>query len=102
MSEEYSNRTRFRKAVSQTRVEYRATPCWSGQDFCTKPLDSVLDLSFTGCRGAREPGPVPPNRRAPTLREKTSQLDSSGSPFLGLAVPQLKRLALRAGDCSAR
>lgn len=41
----------------------------------------------------RELGSAPRNRGASTLHEKTLQVDPSGPPVLGLAVPPLERLA---------
>jgi hypothetical protein len=48
---------------------------------------SVLDLSFTRCPQAGEPGSAPPNRRTPAVREKTPEIDP------------VERLALGVGHC---
>src|SRR6516165_6742498 len=40
---------------------------------------------------------LPPNRCASAILEKTTKIDSSGPPFMGLAVPRLERLAPGAG-----
>src|SRR5208282_4140979 len=49
-----------------------------------------------------ERGSAPPNRRAAALRQKTPPVNPSGPPFVGLAVPDLGRLALGISHRQAR
>ena len=55
---------------------------------------SMFALPLARCPRTRELGSAPPNRRAAALRQKTPQVNPSGPPFVGLAVPDLGRLAL--------
>jgi hypothetical protein len=64
-------------------------------------ITPVLDLPFAGCPGTGEPGSASPNRCVSAFREKTSQVNPCGPPFVGLTVAHLERLALGAGDGSA-
>jgi hypothetical protein len=66
------------------------------------PRKSVFDLPFARCPPAGESGSAPPNRRASAILEKTTEINSSGSLIMGLALPHLERLALGAGHCRAR
>src|SRR6266481_1128069 len=66
------------------------------------PHNSVFDLPFAGCSQAREPGSVPPNRRASEVRKETPEIDLRGPPVVDLSVSPLARLALGAGHRQAR
>src|SRR5215831_18173293 len=64
--------------------------------------NSALDFTFACCRGTREPGSAPPNRRASEVRCKTPEINLRRPPLVDLSLPSLARLALGAGHRQTR